>query len=170
MNPIDEFLEDVDTFTTGTIGRPGQRTFFLQVRADGQFFSVKCEKLQVAAIARFLTGVLQDLPPAEDRPVPAAMTLVPPGSPAFVLGGIALGYDQRADRLVLELTELGDQDEDDDLEDADDDLGRLRISITRGQALAFCELAEASVAAGRPLCQWCNLPIDPDGHPCPRMN
>ena len=31
-------------------------------------------------------------------------------------------------------------------------------------------LAEQVVAAGRPPCMWCALPIDPDGHICPRMN
>ena len=46
----------------------------------------------------------------------------------------------------------------------------MRMFLTRSQALAFCERSEATVAAGRPLCQFCGLPIDPDGHPCPRMN
>ena len=27
-----------------------------------------------------------------------------------------------------------------------------------------------AVAGGRPLCRWCALPMDPDGHFCPRMN
>ena len=26
------------------------------------------------------------------------------------------------------------------------------------------------IDAGRPDCQWCGNPIDPDGHACPRMN
>jgi uncharacterized repeat protein (TIGR03847 family) len=42
--------------------------------------------------------------------------------------------------------------------------------VKRSQAAAFCDRAEQVVAAGRPNCQWCDLPIDPDGHPCPRMN
>ena len=39
---------DVDTFTAGTVGEPGQRTFFLQVVAGADGVSVKCEKQQVA--------------------------------------------------------------------------------------------------------------------------
>jgi hypothetical protein len=26
------------------------------------------------------------------------------------------------------------------------------------------------VEAGRPNCRWCGLPMNIDGHPCPRMN
>ena len=57
------------------------------------------------------------------------------------------------------------------LDDADaDDRSRLRVHLTRGQAAAFCARADDVVSAGRPPCMWCSLPIDPDGHPCPRMN
>ena len=50
------------------------------------------------------------------------------------------------------------------------DRGHIRLYMTRSQAAAFCEHADELVAAGRPSCQWCGNPIDPDGHPCPRMN
>lgn len=182
--PLDERLDDVDAFTTGTVGRPGQRTFFLQVRSGGARYDIKCEKVQVAAMADFLRNVLQDLPPAEDRPVDGAMELLPPHDDDFVLGQIALGYDPHGDRLVVQLIEVGerdavDDDEDDDddddddgldLDDESDDRARIRISITRSQATAFCAHADEVVAAGRPNCRWCGRPIDPDGHHCVRMN
>ena len=50
------------------------------------------------------------------------------------------------------------------------DRGHIRLYVTRSQAAAFCDHADELVAAGRPNCQWCGNPIDPDGHPCPRMN
>ena len=186
--PLDERLDEVDAFTTGTIGRPGQRTFFLQVRSGGARYDIKCEKVQVAAMADFLRNVLQDLPPAEDRPVDGAMELLPPRSDDFVLGQIALGYDPHHDRLVVQLIEVGDRaddlddddgdlddddlddDDDDDDDDGDGDRARIRISITRSQATAFCAHADDVVAAGRPNCRWCGRPIDPDGHHCVRMN
>ena len=186
--PLDERLDEVDAFTTGTIGRPGQRTFFLQVRSGGARFDIKCEKVQVSAMADFLRNVLQDLPPAEDRPVDGAMELMPPRSDDFVLGQIARGYDPHNDRVVLQLIEVGERDLDDHLDDDDDhdddddddhdeldddeldDRARIRISITRSQAAAFCSHADDVVAAGRPNCRWCGRPIDPDGHYCVRMN
>ncbi len=85
-----------------------------------------------------------------------------------MLGPIGLGYDRSTDRLVLQLDEMviGEDDQDDD----DLDGGHVRVYVTRGQAASFVARAETVVAAGRPDCRWCGHPIDPDGHPCPRMN
>lgn len=185
-------FDDVDAFTVGAVGRPGQRVFLLQARRGRQRVTVKCEKQQAAAIADYLRRVLNDLPPADDRPMPAALELAAPIEPAFVLGPIGLGYERSTDRVLIQLDELVPDDGDDDLDDEfgqefgdefsdsdsdddngfdlDDDRNRLRVHLTRGQVLAFCEQADAVVAAGRPPCIWCARPIDPDGHICPRMN
>ena len=167
-------FEDVDVFTTGTLGEPGQRVFFLQARTSGQRISVRCEKQQVAAIAIYLRRVLVDLPPPEQRPLPGTLELAEPGDPAFVLGPIGLGYDRSNDRLLVQLEEFVATEDDDDeaqVVPADDvDRGHLRLFITRSQAEAFCEQAEQVIQSGRPSCIWCALPIDPDGHACPRMN
>ena len=177
-------FEEVDAFTTGAIGRPGARTFYLQARVGKQRVAVKCEKQQVAAIVQYLRRVLSDLPPPEERPLPGALELALPVSELFVLGPIGLGYDRANDRLVVQLEELVDADLTDDDEDEDEDeaeadepsepetveRGHVRVYVSRSQAAAFCDHAEQVVAAGRPTCQWCGFPIDPDGHPCPRMN
>lgn len=178
---------DVDGFTSGAIGRPGQRTFFLQVRADGNRLNFKCEKQQVAALAQYLQRILADLPSPSDRPIPQSLELIEPVQDvAFVVGHMGLAYDADVDRVVVMIEEFvptADNADDDDTIDLDepteeeirlfddvDDAGRLRVALTRGQALAFAERAEAIVTAGRPPCVWCALPIDPDGHACPRMN
>ncbi len=173
-------FDEVDTFIAAAIGEPGQRVFYLHARAGAQRISVKCEKQQVRAIAQYLRRVLSDLPPPEDRPMPAT-DLRDPGEQSFVLGPIGLGYDRNNDRLLVQLEELtpsalvdDDQDDDDDddesvVEDAED-RGHIRLYVTRSQAAAFCDHADELVAAGRPNCMWCGNPIDPDGHPCPRMN
>ncbi|MAT06764.1 MAG: hypothetical protein CL424_17145 [Acidimicrobiaceae bacterium] len=174
MSVFYEF-EDVDAFTTGAIGQPGSRVFYLQARHGKQRVAVKCEKQQVSAIAQYLRTVLNDLPPPDDRPVSSALELAEPVHEAFVLGPIGLGYDRTSDRLVVQLEEFRLEDEDDTAgldtgaDDADTD-GHIRLYVTRGQAASFCERAEQVVAAGRPDCQWCGSPIDPDGHPCARMN
>ena len=61
-------FDDVDAFTVGTVGRPGQRTFLLQARHGRERVTVKCEKQQAAAIAEHLRTVLNDLPPPEENP------------------------------------------------------------------------------------------------------
>ena len=131
---------------------------------------MKCEKQQVTAIAQYLRRVLSDLPPAEDRPMAGAVEL--PREQSFVLGPIGLGYDRGNDRVLVQLEELVATDDEDDDEDAVEaaDRGHVRLYMTRSQAAAFCDHADELVAAGRPACQWCGNPIDPDGHPCPRMN
>jgi uncharacterized repeat protein (TIGR03847 family) len=182
MSVFYEF-EDVDAFTTGAIGRPGSRVFFLQARAGGRRVSVKCEKQQVLAIAQHLRRVLNDLPPPDDHPLSGTLDLVEPVDEAFVLGPIGLGYDRSTDRLVVQLDELtfdegdegdeGDEEDHGDVDPEDDRAvsdGHIRLYVTRGQAASFCDHAEQIVAAGRPDCRWCGHPIDPDGHACPRMN
>jgi uncharacterized repeat protein (TIGR03847 family) len=174
-------FDEVDTFTAAAIGEPGSRTFYLHARAGQQKVTVKCEKQQVTAIASYLRRVLSDLPPPEDRPM--QLDLRDPGEQSFVLGPIGLGYDRGNDRLLVQLEELvpaaiddeGDTEDDDDDDDElvvedDPDRGHIRLYMTRSQAAAFCDHADELVAAGRPNCQWCGNPIDPNGHPCPRMN
>jgi uncharacterized repeat protein (TIGR03847 family) len=165
-------FDEVDAFTIGAIGQPGQRLFMFQARRGRERVTVKCEKQQAAAVAEYLRKLLNDLPPADDRPMPAALELTEPYDAAFVLGPIGLGYDRSTDRVVLQLDELVPVDEDDDVPDLDtaDDRSRVRVFLTRGQVVALCEHAEELVAAGRPPCMWCSLPMDPDGHICPRMN
>lgn len=158
-------FESVETFTTGAVGSPGQRVFFFQARQGGQRVAIKCEKQQVIAVSEYLRTLLSDLPPAEDRPVPSSLELAEPVEGAFVLGPIGLGYDHASDRLVVQLEELGDPDTDDEVGG-----GHVRVFLTRGQAVAFCERADTIVNSGRPDCNWCGLPIDPNGHACPRMN
>ena len=186
MSVFFEF-EEVDSFTTGTLGEPGSRVFFLQARAGRQRITVRCEKQQVTAIAHYLRRVLSDLPPPVDRPLPGALELADPSEQAFVLGPIGLGYDRSNDRVLVQLEELVPADLDADAEDEDEDeaaaadvveevvdddpdRGHVRLYVTRSQAAAFCDHADEIVAAGRPPCRWCGNPIDPDGHPCPRMN
>jgi len=161
-------FEEVDTFTTGTTGQPGQRVFFLQLRSGHQHVAVKCEKQQVAAIASHLQRVLGDLPPPEDQPLPTSLELAGPLDPEFVLGAVGLGYEPTSDRIVVQLEEFVAVDEEGT--PLEDEHGTIRAHLSRAQATAFCDRAEQVVSAGRSTCQWCGLPIDPEGHPCPRMN
>jgi uncharacterized repeat protein (TIGR03847 family) len=181
MSVFYEF-DEVDAFTVGVLGEPGHRVFLLQCRRGSTRVAVKCEKQQAAAIAAYLRKVLHDLPQPDDRPLPASLELVPPLEPAFVLGPVGLGYDRENDRLLVQLEEIVVSDVEDDDDDQDEaarredaenedvSRGHVRLFLTRGQAVAFCERSEETVAAGRPLCIFCGLPINPDGHPCPRMN
>jgi uncharacterized repeat protein (TIGR03847 family) len=167
-------FDEVDNFAATAVGEPGSRVFYLHARAGSQRVSVKCEKQQVTAISQYLRRVLSDLPPPEDRPLPGLVELGGEledlANQAFVLGPIGLGYDRGNDRVLVQLEELVPSDADEDEPEPAPDRGHIRLYVTRSQAAAFCDHADEVVAAGRPLCMWCGFPIDPEGHPCPRMN
>lgn len=164
-------FDEVDSFTVGAMGQPGQRTFYLQARRGPTRVSIKCEKQQASAISEYLRKVLSDLPVPADTPRPVAMDLAAPFDAAFVLGPIGLGYDRENDRVLVQMEEVVPVDEDGESDpELAADRGHVRVFLTRGQAHAFCEHADLVVAAGRPPCTWCGLPLDPEGHACPRMN
>jgi uncharacterized repeat protein (TIGR03847 family) len=56
------------------------------------------------------------------------------------------------------------------LSESDEGPDALRVRITAVAARAFVKRAQRVVAAGRPPCPLCALPLDPEGHVCPRQN
>ncbi len=133
-------------------------TFFLQARAGDQRVTVKCEKQQVAAI---VAVPAQGARAISRRPriarCPVRSSSATPLDPMFVLGPIGLGYDRANDRVLVQLEELGEVD--DEGEPLDERSGsRPALRSRRGQAHAFCDHADSVVAAGRPTCQWCSSP------------
>ena len=162
-------FENADAFATGAIGTPGERTFYMQVRADGRTVSVKCEKQQVAALSQYIRQLLADAPEVRERPMDEMLQLSNPMEVNFTIGTVGIAYDPRNDRMVIQIEELVPFDENDEpIMDAE--VTRIRMNITRGQAMAFCDHADEVVAAGRPPCIFCGRPMNIDGHMCPRMN
>ncbi len=172
MSTSFEFLEP-DHFTAGAIGEPGRRVFYIQARQADHVVSLRLEKQQVAALGEYLAGILADLPDAE--PLPVALDLIEPVVAEWVVGSLAVAYEEADDRILLVAEELIVVDED-DLDDLTDDPESLpdeataRFRLSRSQVLAFIRTAAELVTSGRPLCRLCGKPIDPDGHACPRLN
>jgi hypothetical protein len=48
--------------------------------------------------------------------------------------------------------------------------GRVRFWATREQMLSLARHGASVCAQGRPLCQLCRQPLDPEGHVCPALN
>lgn len=164
-----------DYFTTGAVGPPGQRVFYLQGREARTVVTLKVEKAQVAALADYVAGLLAKLPEAGS--VSTDLPLLEPVEPVWDVGALGLGYDETGDRLVVVANEAVEREEEDGeeapevTETADAPEGATaRFLITRAQASAFVERARALVRAGRPICPMCSQPKDPEGHVCPRSN
>jgi uncharacterized repeat protein (TIGR03847 family) len=169
-----------DRFVAGTIGEPGNRTFFLQARKGGDLVSVVLEKTQVAVLAQQLDALLDILADRGVEGVPAEADPrladdAPLGEPlveAFRVGAMALAWDGEDDRVVIEAAALPESGESspEDTEDDADGPDLVRIRIDGPTARAFVERATRVVAAGRPLCPRCGEPLDPQGHICARPN
>jgi uncharacterized repeat protein (TIGR03847 family) len=160
-------LPDVDRFTAGAIGEPGQRVFYFQAVAGGETVTVRCEKTQVGALGEYLAQLLADLPAPEVTSVPSELELVAPVDPVWTAGQIGVVFDAPRDRMVVRIDEmpLGDGDDDDSAT-----LGMLRVALTRAQVHGFVVRAATLVVAGRPPCPLCGRPIDPEGHMCIKTN
>jgi uncharacterized repeat protein (TIGR03847 family) len=189
--PRQVFLyEKPDRFVAGTVGQPGQRTFFLQASAGGRTTSVALEKTQVEALAERIDELLDEVVrrTSGSAPVPAVAPaelvdtapLEVPVDEEFRVGTMALAWDGAEERMILEAQALVEieADSEDDLEAAeemllqDDENGPplLRVRLTGAQARSFAKRALDVVSAGRPPCPLCSLPLDPEGHVCPRQN
>ena len=99
FNPVSAIVADA-------VGRPGQRTFFLQARQGADMATLVMEKEQVAALATSILQLLEelekeraDLPAVEEEA--AVPSLREPLEPAFRVGQLGLGYDERQDLMVL---------------------------------------------------------------------
>ena len=174
-------------FVAGTVGEPGQRTFFLQARDAAQLASVVVEKEQVALLAERVDALLDEVfrrigaatgGDAENIGSAVDDDLEPLEQPIveeFRVGTLTLAWDGADDRVVIEafaLSEASDEEVEDPADEAvpTDDRDLLVVRITAPSARAFARRARALVAAGRPPCPLCGLPLDPHGHICPRQN
>jgi uncharacterized repeat protein (TIGR03847 family) len=159
-----------DRFTTGAVGDPGARVFYVQASEGSMTVTLKVEKTQVAALAQYIAELLADLPPVPDDAVPADVDLEEPAIAEWVVGTIGVAVDEARDRIVVSFQELRVEVEDDDDPDDEDSGAIATFTITRPQAMAFVRRAAQLVAAGRPPCPLCGRPIDPEGHVCIKTN
>ena len=177
-------FEPPERFVAGTVGAPGERTFFLQARGGGRLVSVALEKVQVALLAEKLEELLLeaqrrfgvDLPdptadPTDNEPLDT------PLDEEFRVGTLGLAFDVDTATVVIEAiavsdeeTEVEDEVEDEEDDEATADRDRLRVRLTPQATRAFIERAKRVIASGRPPCPLCGQPLDPRGHLCPRHN
>ena len=54
-------FDPVERFVAGTVGQPGERTFFIQARNGSRLISVSLEKSQVQALADRLIYMLREI-------------------------------------------------------------------------------------------------------------
>lgn len=178
-------FDDPDRFVTGTLGEPGARVFYLQARQDGRIVSVVVEKEQVRAMADHFDTTLEqvarlddevEIPPVRDT----ARDLAPLELPLveeFRVGASGIGWDISSRRFFLELSSVVEVESTDDpvdllaaVTEPPEPDESLTILLTPEQARDFVPRARYFVQAGRPPCPFCQQPIGPGGHICPRAD
>ncbi|MEO8518311.1 MAG: DUF3090 domain-containing protein [Dermatophilaceae bacterium] len=177
--PVLEF-DPPDRFVAGTVGPPGQRTFFLQASAGSRLTSVSLEKQQVSTLADRVTDLLDDFADAETSASDPGEDIAPLATPIedeFRVGTMSLGWDAERGVVILECHDAEDAVEADELGESVVEPEHpaefetvLRVVIEPAQARAFARRCVKLVSAGRPPCPFCGGPLDPTGHVCPRSN
>lgn len=160
----------------GTVGQPGERTFYLQVREEGRTVSVALEKVQVSLLADRLKDLIDELRrqvddlPQESAPQEDVGPLDLPLEEEFRVGALALAWDPDGQSIVVEAQAVAAGEPAEPLSDDPSGPDVLRVRLSVAYAKSFVSRAERVVAAGRQPCPLCGLPLDPAGHICPRMN
>ena len=159
-------LDPVDRITAGAVGDPGERAFYLQGRQSDRVVTISVEKQQVELLSASLVEILARAgKETGEGPGEEEMNLEEPVVPEWRAGRLSIGYDEDRDLVLLECEEY--QPEDQKVEDLP---GKVRFWASREQALALARHGAAVAAAGRPRCELCGNPMDPDGHVCPALN
>ncbi|MER6988087.1 DUF3090 domain-containing protein [Saccharopolyspora hirsuta] len=169
-----------DRFVAGTVGEPGERTFYLQASEDVRTVSVQLEKQQVSVLAERIGALLEevqrrfhaDLPDQTPDELVDTDPLQVPVDEEFRVGTMGLGWDAETEAVVVELLAVTDEEIDESvvLDDTEEGPDALRVFLSPAHARAFAERAERVINAGRKPCPLCAEPLDPSGHICPRQN
>ena len=185
MASVIHSFDPPERFVAGTVGPPGQRTFFLQARTGARVTSVALEKQQVVVLAERIDELLDELLRTEE-----GVSTIPAVSPSaledngpleqpiveeFRAGTMTLSWDSEDDRVVVEVFPYSDEAVVDpeapeaEIEEPEPE-ELLVVRLPAGLARAFSKRAQAVVSAGREPCPFCGAPLDPSGHLCPRAN
>src|SRR5687767_623808 len=111
--PVIHGFDPPERFVAGTVGEPGQRTFFLQAKSGERVVSVALEKQQVAALAERIDELLDEVMGAEGMAsvIPAVAPLAlddtepldQPIHEEFRAGTMTLSWDAADNRVVIEV-------------------------------------------------------------------
>lgn len=164
-------LDPIESFIVGTIGQPGEREFYLQAKYHGGIHSFAIDKGQVSALAERMSMLIGELKAADYRfenviSVPLEVPLIP----EFYVGVIGIVWLGDSEQVSLDIQELTEGDNDLVSEEEINGPKLFRLLMSPDIANSFVNLARKVISAGRAPCPFCALPINKDGHLCPRAN
>ena len=106
-----------ERFVAGTVGQPGERTFYLQATVGTRVTSVALEKGQVSQLAERLEELLDEVTRRTGLRSAAALQAAEvddgpldlPLTEDFRVGAIALAWDHDGERVIIEAQEESDE-------------------------------------------------------------
>lgn len=168
-------LKPVTHITADAIGPPGKRVFYLQGTQSSRVITLIIEKFQLQTLTigveQFLADVRQRLPNLEQASADyeeAKMRIHPPVEPLFRVAEFGLSYDSENELVGLIVREipLSAQESGEEIEQGI----VVKFWCTRAQIRALVNWGMEIASRGRPLCEQCGQPMDPEGHFCSRKN
>ncbi len=154
-------LGPAEGFVAGAIGEPGRRTFIIEVVTGGVARWFVCEKGQVEALARRALEVLVEanvIPdPDSVEQIVGRTELGAEQDSEFRVGTMTLRYSLDGELVVVELNSVDEEDS-------------VSFLVAPEQLQAMALKGLTVVGKGRPICERCRLPKNPDGHECPSTN
>ncbi|MGE5603943.1 MAG: DUF3090 family protein [Nitrososphaerales archaeon] len=142
-------LDPVSHITAGAIGKPGQRTFFIQAEKGLERVTLVCEKEQVQALADAVDEMVMNLEQEfglarhENLKVDENAMQVKEDEPLFRVGAMGLGYDANRDKILLVAQEALAEEE------AERDPREVRLFATRAQMQVVSQYAREVIGKGR---------------------
>jgi uncharacterized repeat protein (TIGR03847 family) len=158
-------LDPVETLAVATEGEPGSRRFFLLATSAGSNVTLACEKFHIQGLITRIGELLSSHGLEGEAAAAATADAGPDLKAAWTIGELGLGYHESRQLFVLVAREASGEGE-----GGSDEPATARFWATPPQVRAFAQQAERVLAAGRPPCPYCGLPVDPGGHPCPASN
>lgn len=164
-------LDPIESFVVGTIGQPGEREFYLQAKYHSGIHSFAIDKLQVSALSDRIALLIGELKAADYRFENIIVSnFEVPLIPEFQIGVIGIVWMGNTEQVSLDLQEIVEGDNELIPIEEDEGPSIFRLLMSPDIANAFISQARKVVAAGRAPCPFCGLPINKEGHLCPRAN
>jgi uncharacterized repeat protein (TIGR03847 family) len=170
MRELHDFLYP-ERFIAGTVGMPGERTFYLQAVEGRRNISVALEKTQLDLLAQRIIALFKELKMGRAGDLKRKSNILPqlltPFNEEFRVTALSLTWNAQNEQLIIE-AQGGEESE--VIEDGEEGPPLLRVTLTMESALHFALDSFTLIGAGRPPCQFCGGPLDAQGHVCPRAN
>jgi uncharacterized repeat protein (TIGR03847 family) len=158
-----DFAEDVEIARVEAIGEPGHRRFRVIFGTGDKTTILWMEKQQLEALGHAIERILEqiDIPPSVAEAELFSSNVDLDTRRQFRVGRIEIGYNHHRERILVIAY---------DIESEEEDLPSLAVLIPLELADAMSTTATEVVAAGRPRCVLCGMPMGPGPHACAEQN